>query len=271
MVAPLPVGAAAATRRLLWLLTAVTAGACTSIAPPAVTVTGTATYRERMALPPDAVFEATLEDVSRADAPALVVASTRVTSPAVPIAFSIRCRSGTHRRQSPLRGARPHHAQRPVDVQHRHRVPGVRCQRRAPCRQHAAAPRRRRRRGRRGAPHARPVSLHGRCGLVLRLHQRRSIPGRTAGRQCGLAIRLCGRPHGAGCAAAGHRRRASGDASRRRRRHAASDAAGGALRLAGAAGQLRGGAGQQQRVAGEHLLEAGRAARAAGGGGGSRA
>ena len=30
-------------------------------------VQGTATYRERMALPPDAVFEATLEDVSKAD------------------------------------------------------------------------------------------------------------------------------------------------------------------------------------------------------------
>ena len=52
-------------------------------------MSGTATYRERMALPPDAVFEATLEDVSRADAPALVVASARVASPAVPIAFSI--------------------------------------------------------------------------------------------------------------------------------------------------------------------------------------
>ena len=33
-------------------------------------IEGTATYRERMALPPGAVFEATLEDVSRADAPA---------------------------------------------------------------------------------------------------------------------------------------------------------------------------------------------------------
>ena len=89
MVDPLLVDAAAATRRLLCLLAAVMAGACTTLAPPAVTVNGTATYRERMTLPPDAVFEATLEDVSRADAPALVVASTRVTAPAVPIAFSI--------------------------------------------------------------------------------------------------------------------------------------------------------------------------------------
>ena len=79
-----------ARRRLLWLLVAVAAGACTTATPPpAISVSGTATYRERMALPADAVFEATLEHVSRADAPALVVASTRVTSPAVPIAFSI--------------------------------------------------------------------------------------------------------------------------------------------------------------------------------------
>ncbi|HEY2977460.1 MAG TPA: META domain-containing protein [Burkholderiaceae bacterium] len=79
-----------ATRRLLWLLLAPLAVACTTATPPgALTVSGTAAYRERMALPPDAVFEATLEDVSRADAPAVVVASTRVASPAVPIAFSI--------------------------------------------------------------------------------------------------------------------------------------------------------------------------------------
>ena len=36
-------------------------------------VTGSATFRERMAVPPGAVFEATLQDVSRADAPAQVV------------------------------------------------------------------------------------------------------------------------------------------------------------------------------------------------------
>jgi copper homeostasis protein (lipoprotein) len=34
------------------------------------TLEGTATYRERIALPPDAVFEAVLQDISRADAPA---------------------------------------------------------------------------------------------------------------------------------------------------------------------------------------------------------
>jgi uncharacterized lipoprotein YbaY len=44
----------------------------------AATVSGVASYRERMALPADATFEATLQDVSRADAPADVIAQTRL-------------------------------------------------------------------------------------------------------------------------------------------------------------------------------------------------
>lgn len=40
-------------------------------------VTGTATYRERIALPPGAVLEVTLEDVSRAGAPAEAIGSVR--------------------------------------------------------------------------------------------------------------------------------------------------------------------------------------------------
>ena len=56
----------------------------------AQTVHGTATYRERMALPAGAVLEATLEDVSRADAPATTIASARVPSPGnPPMAFTI--------------------------------------------------------------------------------------------------------------------------------------------------------------------------------------
>jgi putative lipoprotein len=43
------------------------AAGCASRAP--AQVKGTANYRERMALPPGAVFEATLEEVSKADAP----------------------------------------------------------------------------------------------------------------------------------------------------------------------------------------------------------
>jgi copper homeostasis protein (lipoprotein) len=53
-------------------------------------VMGTATYRERIALPPDAVFEATLEDVSKADAPAEVIGQTRIERPGnPPIRFEI--------------------------------------------------------------------------------------------------------------------------------------------------------------------------------------
>jgi len=54
-------------------------------------VKGTALYRERMTLPPDAVFEATLEDVSKADAPAEVIGRVRLDEPGnPPIHFEIR-------------------------------------------------------------------------------------------------------------------------------------------------------------------------------------
>jgi putative lipoprotein len=48
------------------------------------TISGTATYRERMLLPPGAVFEATLEDVSRADAPATILGRALLESPTGP-------------------------------------------------------------------------------------------------------------------------------------------------------------------------------------------
>jgi putative lipoprotein len=47
-------------------------------------INGTATYRERMALPPSAVFEATLEDVSRADAASRVLGLSRMENPGNP-------------------------------------------------------------------------------------------------------------------------------------------------------------------------------------------
>ncbi len=47
-------------------------------------VTGTASYRERIALPPDAVFEATLEDVSKADARAEVLGRATIERPGAP-------------------------------------------------------------------------------------------------------------------------------------------------------------------------------------------
>jgi uncharacterized lipoprotein YbaY/heat shock protein HslJ len=53
-------------------------------------IKGTATYRERMALPPNAAFEATLVDVSRADAPAEVIGRIQlVPTGNPPIAFDI--------------------------------------------------------------------------------------------------------------------------------------------------------------------------------------
>ena len=47
-------------------------------------VSGTITYRERIALPPAAVVEITLEDVSRADAPPDVIARVRTQAPGNP-------------------------------------------------------------------------------------------------------------------------------------------------------------------------------------------
>jgi putative lipoprotein len=68
---------------------ALVAAAATAAAEGA-TITGTATYRERMLLPEGAVLEATLEDVSRADAPATVIGRARVESPgSPPIRFAI--------------------------------------------------------------------------------------------------------------------------------------------------------------------------------------
>jgi putative lipoprotein len=53
-------------------------------------IEGTASYRERVALPPEAEFEAVLQDVSRADAPAMEIARTTVPhAPMPPIRFRI--------------------------------------------------------------------------------------------------------------------------------------------------------------------------------------
>jgi uncharacterized lipoprotein YbaY len=58
--------------------------------PATAQVKGTATYRERIAVTSDAVFEAMLEDVSKADAPAVVVGFVRIDKPGqVPIRFEI--------------------------------------------------------------------------------------------------------------------------------------------------------------------------------------
>lgn len=54
------------------------------MAAAASQVTGTATYRERMALPADAVLEVTLADVSRADAAATPLGTARIERPGQP-------------------------------------------------------------------------------------------------------------------------------------------------------------------------------------------
>ena len=68
--------------------------ACATIMPPSeapVSVTGSITYRERMALPPTAQVEVTLADVSLMDAPASVIARQSFTADGrqVPFAFSL--------------------------------------------------------------------------------------------------------------------------------------------------------------------------------------
>ena len=59
-------------------------------APASAAITGTASYRERMMLPPGGSLEVTLEDVSRADAPADVITRAEVpTSKAPPYSFTL--------------------------------------------------------------------------------------------------------------------------------------------------------------------------------------
>src|SRR5271154_120529 len=53
-------------------------------ADAAGTVSGVATYRERIAMPKSAVFSATLEDVSKMDAPAEVVGTATMENPGNP-------------------------------------------------------------------------------------------------------------------------------------------------------------------------------------------
>jgi putative lipoprotein len=69
---------------LLPVILAIASG-CARLAPDGLMqVTGTATYKERMALPPNAVLEVTLEDVSKADAQAEVVGRARLEQPGNP-------------------------------------------------------------------------------------------------------------------------------------------------------------------------------------------
>ena len=74
-------------------LFALTLSACASTAPAerTIAVTGSVTYRERIALPPTAQIEVTLADVSLADAPSRTLASQRFGAEGrqVPFAFAL--------------------------------------------------------------------------------------------------------------------------------------------------------------------------------------
>jgi putative lipoprotein len=85
------------SKRLIALTALVLAGcAATSVVPEGggaapAKVTGTVIYRERIALPPTAVIKVQLVDVSRADAPAVVIGEQVIPAEGkqVPFAFEI--------------------------------------------------------------------------------------------------------------------------------------------------------------------------------------
>src|SRR3546814_12280840 len=78
--------------------------ACATLMPSEqpVSVTGSVTYRERLALPPTAQVEIRIDDVSLADAPSRTVARQNFTADGrqVPFAFT----PPVHRRQPPPPG-----------------------------------------------------------------------------------------------------------------------------------------------------------------------
>lgn len=82
--------------RTLPVLVALVLASGTGItAARADSLTGTALIRERIALPPGSVFEAVIEDIARADAPATVLARRVIDNPGQPpFAFSIDYDSG---------------------------------------------------------------------------------------------------------------------------------------------------------------------------------
>ncbi|WP_170758622.1 YbaY family lipoprotein [Ruegeria lacuscaerulensis] len=60
-----------------------------SSAAVAGTIEGTATYRERIAVPPDATLYVQLQDVSRSDAPSVTLAAKRYALTSVPAQFDL--------------------------------------------------------------------------------------------------------------------------------------------------------------------------------------
>ena len=82
-----------------------------SAAEPQAVLTGTVTYRERIALPPNARVEVRLEDVWQADAPADEIASQTIAANGkqVPIPFELRYLPKDIDLESSLRRARIDH------------------------------------------------------------------------------------------------------------------------------------------------------------------
>jgi len=79
------------TRTVLALLCALLSTGCAQLDTSAARITGSVTYRERVALPPSAVVKVRLVDVSRADAPATVIGEQVIKAAGrqVPFAFEI--------------------------------------------------------------------------------------------------------------------------------------------------------------------------------------
>lgn len=76
---------------LLGMLTGCATDTVTTGGGAAATIVGSVTYRERMALPPTAIIKVQLVDVSRADAPAVVLGEQVIEAAGqqVPFAFAI--------------------------------------------------------------------------------------------------------------------------------------------------------------------------------------
>lgn len=74
---------------LAGLLLAAAGPALPAMAAPRV-LRGTVSYRERMALPPGAIIEVKLLDVSLADAPSRTIAETRVSGRRIPAPWTLR-------------------------------------------------------------------------------------------------------------------------------------------------------------------------------------
>ena len=79
-------------RSLLLIPVIAALGACVPASEPgSATLTGTVTYRERIALPPDSRVIVSIEDVSLADAPSVTIAQNQIATAGqqVPISFAL--------------------------------------------------------------------------------------------------------------------------------------------------------------------------------------